>query len=207
MAKKIPTASPKVNEQLSRLKYKVCVSGAAETGHCAADALAKAEELGREIARHGLVLVTGATTGIPYWAAKGAKQEGGTVIGFSPASSKVSHVKTYHLPLDYHDIIVYTGFEYAGRNLILTRSSDAIITACGRLGTLNEFTIGFEDQKPMGVLEGSGGIADIVRGLVEGAHRGPGKIAFSSDPKTLIEKVIALIKADEEKNGIKGRAL
>jgi len=207
MAKKIPTVSQHVNEQLSRLKYKVCVSGAAETGHCAADALAKAEELGREIARHGLVLVTGATTGIPYWAAKGAKQEGGTVIGFSPASSKLSHVKTYHLPLDYHDIIVYTGFEYAGRNLILTRSSDAIITACGRLGTLNEFTIGFEDQKPMGVLEGSGGIADIVRGLVEGAHRGPGKIAFSSDPKTLIEKVIALIKADEEKNGIKGRAL
>lgn len=207
MAKKIPAVAQKVSDQLSRLKYKVCVSGAAETGHCAADALEKSEELGREIARHGLVLVTGATTGIPYWAAKGAKQEGGTVIGFSPASSKASHVKTYHLPLDYHDIIVYTGFEYAGRNLILTRSSDAIITACGRLGTLNEFTIGFEDQKPMGVLEGSGGIADIVRGLVEGAHRGPGKIAFSSDPKTLVEKVIALIKADEEKNGIKGRTL
>ena len=192
---------------LGWLKYKICVSGAAETGHCAADAVEKAEEVGREIARHGLVLVTGATTGIPYWAAKGAKQEGGTVIGFSPASSKAAHVKTYHLPLDYHDLIIYTGFEYAGRNLILTRSSDAIITICGRLGSLNEFTIGFEDQKPLGVLEGTGGVADTIRDLVGGAHRGPGKIAYSHDPKELIEKIIALIEADEEKNGVKGRII
>lgn len=182
------------------LKYKICVSGAAETGHCAADALEKAEQLGREIARAGIVLMTGATTGIPYWAAKGAKEEGGIVIGLSPAASEIAHVKTYRLPLDYHDLIIYTGFEYAGRNLLLTRSADAVITVCGRIGTLNEFTIAFEDQKPIGVLEGTGGIADEIRGLVERAHRGPGKIIFSNDPKDLLGKLVQLIDKEKGRN-------
>ena len=195
------------NNHLHHLKYKICVSGAAETGHCAKDALEKAEAVGREIAKRGLILVTGATTGIPYWAAKGAKSEGGIVIGLSPAASKAAHVKTYHLPLDYHDLIVYTGFEYAGRNLLLTRSSDAIITICGRMGTLNEFTIAFEDQKPIGVLEGTGGTADLVRGLLEEAHRGPGRVVFGKNPGELIDKLLDLIETEEEKNGVKGRIL
>ncbi|MDI6821244.1 MAG: protein containing YHS domain protein, partial [Patescibacteria group bacterium] len=115
------------------------------------------------------------------------------------------HVKTYHLPLDYHDIIVYTGFEYAGRNLILTRSSDAIVIVCGRIGTLNEFTIGFEDQKPMGVLLGSGGTADLIPGLLESSHRGPGKVVFSHDPAELLDKLLDLMESEDEKNGVKGR--
>src|SRR3989338_3921182 len=68
-------------------QLKICVSGAAETGHCGVDALEKAKELGREIARHGAVLVTGATTGFPLWAAMGVKEEGGTSIGFSAGAS------------------------------------------------------------------------------------------------------------------------
>jgi len=82
------------------------------------------------------------------------------VIGFSPAASEKAHVKSYRLPTDFHDVIVYTGFNYSGRNLILTRSSDAVIIICGRMGTLNEFSIAFEDNKPIGVLTGSGGTAD-----------------------------------------------
>src|SRR4030042_2096744 len=121
----------------SFLKYKICVSGAAETDCCAPSALEKAKEVGQEIVRHSGVLVTGATTGIPYWAAIGAKEEGGISIGLSPAASEAAHIKTYHLPVDYFDMIIYTGFEYAGRNLLLTRSSDAVIIICGRIGTLN----------------------------------------------------------------------
>lgn len=194
-----------VHNHSHNLKYKICVSGAAETGHCAKDTLEKAEAVGREIAKRGLILVTGATTGTPYWAAKGAKEAGGVVIGLSPAASKLAHVKTYHLPLDYHDMVIYTGFEYAGRNLLLTRSADAVITICGRMGTLNEFTIAFEDQKPQGILEGSGGMADRIKDILEMAHRGPGKIVFSSDPSDLVEKVLNLIEEEEEKQGIKGR--
>ena len=183
------------------LKYKICVSGAAETGHCSLDALEKAEKLGEEIAKAGLVLVTGATTGIPYWSAKGAKKANGIVFGLSPAASEAAHIKSYHLPIDYHDAIVFTGFDYSGRNLLLTRSADAVIVICGRIGTLNEFTIAFEDKKPIGVLEGTGGAADWVRDLVSKAHRGAGKIVYSSDPKELLKMVVELIDQEKSLNG------
>lgn len=194
---KIKTAKRVINHSDYSLKYKICVSGAAETGLCSDDCFEKSVLLGKEIARRGMVLVTGATTGVPYWVAKAVKEEGGVVVGFSPAVSKQAHVKSYHLPLDYHDVIMYTGFHYSGRNLLLMRAADAIITICGRIGTLNEFTIGFEDKKPIGVLEGTGGMADRLRDIVENAHRGPGKVVFSKDPIELLDEVVKMIKADE----------
>ncbi len=198
----MPKKSTKANnfshgDDIYHLKYKICVSGAAETGHCAPNAQEKAEELGRLIAEHNMILVTGATTGLPYWSAKGAKEAGGIVIGFSPAVSKTSHLNTYHLPLDYHDLIIYTGFDYAGRNLLLTRAADAIITICGRMGTLSEFTTGFEDKKPQGVLTGTGGMADFLHEIITKAHRGPGNVVFESNPEKLLDNVIALIQAQE----------
>ena len=150
------------------------------------------------MAKSGAVLVTGATTGIPYWAAKGAKEAGGIVIGLSPAVSKIAHVKTYHLPVEYHDLIIYTGFDYSGRNLLLTRSADAVITIYGRVGTLNEFTIAFEDKKPQGVLTGSGGESDELEHILKIAHRGMGKVIFDPDPKSLVAKVLARVHEDEK---------
>ena len=180
------------------LKYKICISGSAVTDVATDGAVQKAEELGSLIAEKGLILVTGATTGIPYWAAKGAKEAGGIVIGLSPASSKAAHIKSYRLPVDYHDLIIYTGFDYSGRNLLLTRAADAVITVSGRVGTLNEFTIAFEDKKPQGILTGTGGTSDMLQDILAKAHRGTGKTVFESDPKTLLEKVIALIEAEEK---------
>lgn len=184
-------------ETHKHLKYKICVSGAAETDHCAERALDQTKELGKQIIASGAVLVTGATTGAPYWAAIGAKDAGGFVIGISPASSENEHVKKYRLPIDYHDIIIYTGFGYAGRNLLLTRSADAVIITCGRMGTLNEFTIAFEDQKPIGILTKTGGMADELQEIIEKARRGQGKVVFDSDPKSLVTKVRELIAKDK----------
>jgi len=181
-----------------QLCYKICVSGAAETGHCAEGASAKAEEVGREIAKRGFILMTGATHGIPQWAAKGAKEAGGMVIGLSPAATKRAHVKKYRLPTDYHDLIIYTGFEYSGRNLLLTRSSDAVITICGRVGTLNEFTIAFENGKPSGVLEGTGGAADMIRDLLRNLKRGTRGTVFSHTPADLVYKVAQLIEEENK---------
>lgn len=194
----MPNNNRKSSEGAYRLKYKICISGAAETDVCSRDAVEKAEEMGRLIAERDMIVVTGATTGIPFWAAKGAKEAGGIVIGLSPAASKIAHVKAYRLPLDYHDLIIYTGFDYAGRNLLLTRSADAVITICGRTGTLNEFTIAFEDQKPQGVLLGSGGISDMLPDILERAHKGTGKVIFERDPATLLNKVVALIEKEEK---------
>lgn len=184
------------------LKYKICISGAAEVKHCPPGTIKKAEMIGRYIAEAGIVLVDGATTGIPYYAARGAKLAGGIVIGLSPAESKAAHVRTYHLPLDYHDLIIYTGFGYSGRNLLLTRSADAVITIYGRIGTLNEFTIAFEDRKPQGVLTGTGGTSDELEHILKIAHRGFGKAVFDDDPKALVEKVIKMIHREEKKKDI-----
>lgn len=188
---------PEQKPSSSYLKYKICVSGAAETDPCSETALERAKELGKEIVRHNGVLITGATTGIPYWAAIGAKEEGGISIGFSPAASEKSHIKKYRLPTDYFDLIVYTGFEYAGRNLLLTRASDAVIIVCGRMGTLNEFTIAFEDNKPIGILTGTGGICDMIEDIVKKARRGSGKIVYDSDPKRLLEKLLKLVRKEK----------
>ena len=179
------------------LKHKICISGAAATGNCKEGTLEKTEQLGRIIAQRGMILVTGATTGAPFWAAKGAKEAGGFVIGISPAATKIQHVNTYHLPLDYHDIIIYTGFGYAGRNLLLTRAADAVITVSGRTGTLNEFTDAFEDQRPQGVLLGTGGTTDMLPKILEEAHRGMGKVIFDDNVERLLDKVIDLMRKED----------
>jgi uncharacterized protein (TIGR00725 family) len=189
-----------MTSKFEKPKLKIAVSGAAAIDCCAAGAAELTKEIGREIARQGCVLVTGATTGIPYYAAMGAKEAGGVSIGFSPAASEAEHVKTYKLPLDFFDMVVYTGFDYAGRNLLMTRAADGVLIVCGRMGTLNEFTIAFEDQKPIGVLEGSGGTADKVWELSTGPHRGVKKMVFSRNPRKLVLSLIALIKKDKKPN-------
>ena len=184
-------------------KYKICVSGAAETGHCGPEAFNIAEELGKEIVRHDAVLVDGATTGFPYWTAKGAKEEGGIVVGLSPAATEKEHIDVFDLPTDHHDLIIYTGFNYSGRNLLLVRAADAVIFGCGRMGTLNEFTITFEDKKPIGILQGEWETDEIFKTLVEKSHRAEemkGKIVYASNPKELLDKLVEVIKKEKEKN-------
>ncbi|OGY58187.1 MAG: hypothetical protein A3D47_00220 [Candidatus Colwellbacteria bacterium RIFCSPHIGHO2_02_FULL_43_15] len=184
-------------------RYKICVSGAAETGSCGPDAFRVAEDVGREIAKHNCVLVDGATTGFPFWSAKGCKEAGGLVVGFSPAATEKDHINVYKLPTDYHDIIVYTGFNYSGRNLLLTRASDAVVVGCGRMGTINEFTIAFEDGKPIGILEGDWETDETLRSLIEKSHRAEerrDKIIFAKDPKTLLDKLVEAIKKEKDGN-------
>jgi len=177
---------------------KICVSGAAETGYCGLDAFDKAKEVGREIAKHGAIITTGATTGFPLYAAMGAKDECGFSIGFSPAATEREHVETYKLPMEYMDVVIYTGFGYSGRDLLLVRSSDAVIIGCGRIGTLNEFSVAFEDHRPIGILEGTWETDEILRRVIETAHRPNGKIIYDSDPKAMIERLLELVQKDKE---------
>jgi len=183
--------------------YKICVSGAAAIDICNPTAKELAVQVGREIAKQGCILVTGATTGIPYYSAIGAKEEGGYSIGLSPASTEKAHIKSYKLPVDKFDLIVYTGFEYAGRNLLMTRSADAVIIICGRTGTMNEFTIAFEDEKPIGVLEGTGGTADMIRLLLAKGYRPKTPVIYDTDPVKLVSRIIALVKKEKDKNNKK----
>lgn len=176
-------------------RIKICVSGAADTTHCGDGAMERAKELGREIARQGAILVTGATTGFPLWAAMGAKEAGGLSIGLSPASTEEEHANVYKLPLDYMDLIVYTGFGYSGRNLLLTRTADAVIVGCGRVGTINEFTIAFEDHKPLGVLRGSWKTDEVIEFMLKNSNReNDATVLWSEEPKKLVADLLNVIQ-------------
>jgi len=183
-----------------KLGFKIAVSGAADVSHCCKDIVEISKEVGREIARQGCVLITGATTGVPYFAALGCKEVGGFSVGFSPAASEAAHLRIYKLPTNAFDVMVYTGADYVGRNVIMTKSADGVIIICGRMGTLHEFATAFEIQKPIGVLEGTGGTADKIRKIATGPYRGVKKIIYERDPKKLVRKLIEAIKKEKQKN-------
>ncbi|MDD5152812.1 MAG: hypothetical protein PHS95_02305 [Candidatus Pacebacteria bacterium] len=182
-------------DQHQHAKISICVSGSADLAPFDPGVAEIAKELGREIARNGIILLTGATTGFPFYVAMGAKEAGGVSIGFSPASSEKEHAEVYKLPMDYFDTIVYTGFGYSGRNLLLTRAADAVIVGCGRIGTMNEFTIAFEDHKPIGVLRGSWSMDEIIETMVnESFRKEEGTVAWNDTPKGIVTDVLKLIK-------------
>jgi len=180
-------------EELKALRYAICVSGAA-AGPTIDEDKDRAQVLGESIAEAGHILTTGATVGLPYYAAYGAKLKKGTSIGFSPASSLREHIHKYRLPFDVFDFINFTGLSYVGRDLYLVQSSDAIITIGGRFGSLHEFTSALEAHKPCGVLLGSGGTADLIPSLLKTLDPPDGDIVImESDPKALVKKLIAVL--------------
>lgn len=178
------------------MQVKIAVSGSA-TNNCAPGTYKKAYDVGRAIAQSKSVLITGATIGVPAWATRGAKSAGGISIGLSPAVSKQAHTKTYKLPTKYMDLIIYTGFDYSGRNMLMTRASDAVVMICGRIGTLNEFTTAFEDKRVIGVLTETGGAEEEIDKILTIAHRGRKRVVFDSDPKKLIVKVLKAVRENE----------
>lgn len=182
------------------MNYKIVVSGAARTSHCCRNIKKLSEQVGEEIAKKGCILVTGATTGVPYYAAMGCKKAGGFNVGFSPATSELAHLKTYKLPLEPFDVMIYTGADYVGRDTLMTKSADGVIIICGRMGTMHEFATAFEIQKPIGILEGTGGTADKIRSIITGPHRKVSKITYDEDPKKLVLEVIELIKKEKKIN-------
>ncbi len=182
------------NEKHGHNKIKIGISGAAETGHCGFEALELGKEVGREVVRQGGVLVTGATSGFPLWSSMGAKEEHGILFGLSPAMSEKEHLETYRLPVDYCDLIIYTGFGFPGRDLLFTRACDALIVGCGRIGTIHEFTIAFEDEKPIGVLGGPWVTDTQLEEIVKASNRPYDHVIFESDPKRLVERLIKMVE-------------
>lgn len=180
------------------MRYQICVSGAA-SGETVQASHQLAYELGRSISKRGKTLTTGATVGLPHYAAMGAVSvEGkrGISIGFSPASSFREHVATYRLPTKEFDYINFTGMEYVGRDVHLVRSSDAIITVGGRMGSLHELSTALESRKVCGVLLGSGGLADYTKTLLDNIEApGAKDIIYDTDPDRLVEQVIARLDA------------
>jgi len=182
------------------MRYQICVSGAA-SGETVTASHQLAYDLGKAIAERNKTLLTGATVGLPHYAAMGYASvqdtHHGVSVGFSPASSFREHVAAYKLPTKEFDYINFTGMEYVGRDVHLVRSSDAVITVGGRMGSLHELATALESRKVCAVLLGSGGLADYVPTLIEKIEApGAKDIIFDTDPGRLVDKVI---KALDEK--------
>lgn len=175
-----------------RHTYQICISGAA-AGDSVEQASEQIKHVAQEVIRHNHIVLTGASGGLPHIAALAAHMAGGPSIGFSPAANRVAHIRQYHLPINGFNTILYTGFGYTGRNLLLVRSGDAVIMVGGRIGTLNELTIAIEERRPIGVLLGSGGMTAEVDHVLKVAKRLRTNIIFDDDPKSLVDKVLKIV--------------
>ena len=175
-----------------RRKTKLAVVGSAVQWGSRAAKLAR--ELGREIAVRDCVLVTGATTGLTYEAVKGAKERRGFVLGISPAANEQEHVKGYGKPVEGFDLIVFTGVGLIGRNSTIVRTADAVLVVGGQAGTLNEFTTASVEGKVIGVLKGSGQIAEMLGKIAEVCGVPKDRLIFEREPARLVAKILQRIK-------------
>jgi len=114
------------------------VIGAAD---CSAEGAALAYEVGTLLAQQGAVLVCGGLGGVMESAARGAKNAGGQTVGILPGvDAREAN--------PYVDIKIVTGLSHA-RNVLVVRSSDALIAIEGGYGTLSEIAIGLKLGKPV----------------------------------------------------------
>jgi uncharacterized protein (TIGR00725 family) len=181
--------------------YQIAVSGAAK-GDSVEEGKELAMAVGAAIAKAGHSLLTGATIGLPNYAAEGYKAAGGTMsVGISPAATKIEHVMKYRLPTEAYDTILYTGLHYIGRDTLLITSSDAVVSIGGRLGTLHEFTISMESETPIGFLQGAGGISEEIQNIMSLAKpmRNADAVFFNEDPTKLVSDLEKFLDVEHKK--------
>jgi len=114
-----------------RKRIRIAVIGGSRAGRKAVD---DAFEVGRLIARAGAVVVCGGLGGVMEAACRGAREEGGLVVGILPGGS----------PADANpwvDIPIATGLGYT-RNALVVMNADAVIAVDGEYGTLSEIAYG-----------------------------------------------------------------
>jgi uncharacterized protein (TIGR00725 family) len=178
-------------------RMKIAVMGSA-SGPQIEDPIAreKARQLGVEIAKRGHIFVNGACPGLPNDALLAAQAEGGFTVGISPAFSEYQHVHEYLSPHD-HDLIIYTGLGFMERDIINIRSADGVVIIGGGIGTLNEFTIAYDEGRPTGIVTNSGGISNDIPHIVEELCKRdvPPNMVFDDDPATLLDKLEVAIRA------------
>jgi uncharacterized protein (TIGR00725 family) len=103
--------------------------------------LNQAELLGRRLAEAGAVVVCGGGPGVMEAVCRGARAAGGTTVGLLPGLDR--REGNPHL-----SVAVPTGLGQ-GRNLLLVRSSDALVAVGGGFGTLSEIALALRTGTPV----------------------------------------------------------
>jgi len=160
-------------------------------GSIAASELALARRLGKRIAERDCTIVTGACPGLPHAAVLGAHDAGGTSLGVSPALSREEHVNVYNSPLQPYSAMVFTGSGLMGRETHNIHSSDFVLFAGGRSGTLGEFCIAYDEGKLIGILTHSGGISDRFASIAALVKKETGSIlVYDDSPEALVDRCL-----------------
>jgi uncharacterized protein (TIGR00725 family) len=175
---------------------KIGVMGSASTS-ISAEELTRvsdlAERLGQKIALASCVLITGELDGVPGRVVAANGRHGGLSVGISPAHSTSEDRALYPPAPHPSTVVLYSGFGFKGRNVIAVRSSDIIIVFSGGIGTLNEFTIAYDEGKVIGLLQGTGGAADLAPTILDTLpKRSTGAVVIADpDPEQLIDRCLA----------------
>jgi uncharacterized protein (TIGR00725 family) len=155
-----------------------------------------ARALAQAISMRDLILLTGATTGMIHFIGKHAREAGVFHIGISPGANEREHADRYRLPTDACDAIIYTGFGLKGRNVVLVRSCDVVLFVAGSIGSLNEFTIAYDEGKIIGCLIGTGGVADESKRIVAALQKPTkARIVYDEDPAELLSACLSVYEA------------
>lgn len=186
-----------------KMRYKIGVMGKAGRSKDIPKILKKnARTIGKEIAKQGCILITGACMGVPDIAAKAAGKAGGLVLGYSPVKTLKEHIEppiSYPRPSENIELI-FTGYGKVGRNILSIFECDGVILIGGGIGTLNEFSMAAHEGKVIGILEGMDGVVEELLAKIEKEGDGKGgKIIKDRNPKRLVKRVTSEIKEREEK--------
>jgi uncharacterized protein (TIGR00725 family) len=100
-----------------------------------------AEDLGRELARRGAVVVTGGLGGAMEAACRGAKSAGGATLGILPSDDRADANA-------WVDVAVPTGLG-EGRNALVVRAADVVVAVAGGFGTLSEIALALRLGRPV----------------------------------------------------------
>ena len=178
------------------MRLSIGVMGSAG-GAFAPEILVRLQQLGKAVAERGCALITGGCPGLSYAAVQGARAAGGLVVGISPALSPAEHISRYGSPLEGFDVMIYTGSGLMGREVDNIHSSDVVVIAGGRSGTLGEFAIAYDEGRLIGVLTGTGGIADATAELVRLCDKNTGAVVlYDDDPIRLVDRLIEYFQRD-----------
>jgi uncharacterized protein (TIGR00725 family) len=103
--------------------------------------LEDAQEVGRELACRGAIVVCGGRGGVMAAAAKGAAQAGGTVLGVLPGldRSDANEWLTVSIPTGLGEL----------RNGLVVRAGEVMIAIGGAYGTLSEIALGLQAGLPV----------------------------------------------------------
>lgn len=192
------------------MKYKIGVFGSAEDNK--EELYGKAREIGRELAKRDVIVITGAGAGLPYVASEEAAKRGADVWGYAPHFSDEDQLaeykdhdlkiykKLFYVPKDYKTIFPLSDITESNvinvlrkyRNVMSTANCDAGIIISGRWGSLNEFTDLYDMGKVIGVLTGTGGVADEIETLMTKiTKKSKAKVIYNSSPSELVKDLIS----------------